>query len=203
MREINRSTLIEALSTLPEYDPPAKVWQAVETDLDLLSVLPEQESMAELLPEYDPPANLWQNIQNELDKGSRVVPLNKWLIRIAATIALLTAAWWALHQHQPAQEEAVVSYSIEVMNPLLEKNDWDEDEDAFQKFMSLCQTGHFICQQPSFKNLESELKELTEAKNLLKEAIGTYGTSPELVLEMKEIELQRTDILKKMMAMLI
>lgn len=203
MKEINRSTLVEALSTLPQYSPPEELWQAVETELDLLAELPENESVAELLPAYEPPATVWQRIQTELDTGGRVVSLRKWTARIAAAVVVLLASWWALNESQPAPEEGVVSYSIEVMDPLLEKNDWDEDEDAFQQFLALCQSGHFICEQPTFKNLKAELEELTDAKNSLKQAIGAYGASPQLVQQMKEIELERTDILKKMMVMLI
>ncbi|GAB4256200.1 MAG: hypothetical protein Kow0027_23250 [Saprospiraceae bacterium] len=203
MKEINRSTLVEALSMLPEYDPPDETWQMVEAELDLLAVLPEKESVAELLPEFDPPDEVWNQVSKQLDGAGKVVPMRKWVARIAAAVVLLVAAWWALNTNQPSQDEGTISYSVEVLDPILEKNDWDEDEDAFQQFMAICQNGHFICEQPSFKNLEAELEELTEAKNELKEAIGAYGASPVLVQQIKEIELERTDILKKMMVMLI
>ena len=203
MKELNRSTLVEALSMLPEYNPPDELWQQVETELDLLSVLPEKESIAEHLPEFDPPETVWQNISSQLQNEGRVVPLHRWVAGMAAAIVLLLASWWALKPTQSVPDEGIISYSVEVMDPLLEVNDWDQDEDAFQQFMAMCQNGHFICDQPSFKNLESELKELTEAKNALKEAMGAYGASPALVQQMKEIELERTDILKKMMVMLI
>ncbi len=203
MKEINRSTLIEALSMLPQHDPPDELWPVVETELDLLAVLPEKESLAEVMAEFDPPGEVWEKVSNQLHKEGRVVPFRKWIARIAAAVVLLMASWWALNFNRPVQDEGVISYSVEVLDPILEKNDWDEDEDAFQQFMALCRNGHFICEQASFKNLESELEELTEAKNDLKEVIGAYGATPELVQQMKEIELERTDILKKMMVMLI
>lgn len=203
MKEINRSTLIEALSMLPEHDPPDHLWEVVETELDLLNVLPESEPVAQVLPEFEPPSDLWNKITTELDGGGKMIPIWKWSARVAAALVFILATWWLMNIEQAPLDEGVLSYSIEVLEPSLEEADWDEDEDAFQQFMTLCQTGNFVCEQPAFRNLKSELEELTEAKNDLKDAMGAYGASPELVQQMKQIELERTDLLKKMMVMLI
>ena len=60
-----------------------------------------------------------------------------------------------------------------------------------------------LCEQPEFKQLHNELEELTSAKNELASALGDFGTDANLVTQIKEIELERNDIVKKMMVMLI
>ncbi|MEY3050462.1 MAG: hypothetical protein RLY31_247 [Bacteroidota bacterium] len=50
--------------------------------------------------------------------------------------------------------------------------------------------------------MQSELAERSTARDELRQALGIYGHSADLILRIKEIELARTGILKKMMVML-
>ncbi len=122
---------------------------------------------------------------------------------VAASVALLLSAALLLNRPKPAVDEGTISYSTESVDPLLMNNDWDEDESAFQDFLAICETKKAICSQPGFQQLRTDLEELTNAKLAIKTAIGGYGATPELVLRIKDIELERNDIVKKMMVMLI
>jgi len=51
--------------------------------------------------------------------------------------------------------------------------------------------------------LREELEELAGAKKALEQAIGKYGTGVELINQIKSIELERTDILEKMVDKMI
>ena len=123
---------------------------------------------------------------------------------VAASLAVLLAVYWQMNRtHAVEMNVLAVNYREETVDPMLLVRDWDEDEDAFGEFLSLCEVKKTLCEQPEFKQLQGELEELTAAKEELNDAIGEFGTDAGLVLQIKEIELERTGILKKMMEMLI
>lgn len=210
MKEYNKKTLIEALSTLPEYEPPDFVWDEIADKASVDAESPTLLRAISQLPDYEPPATVWDRILQEISpaQSAKITSLKRaWLapVAVAASLALLVAAYFQFFQ-RPVNEDAQVlamHYSTETVDPLLLERDWDEDDDAFEAFKALCEAKEFICEQPEFVQLRSELEELTAAKEELSSVLGDYGSDPELVMQIKEIELERTDLLKKIMVMLI
>jgi hypothetical protein len=208
MEEINKRTLIEALSSLPEHDPPGNLWEAIESELEEKAESTFSRQELRELPEYAPPPEVWEKIESKVGENARIVPLRvRRVLAVAASLALLFAAYWTMNQ-APISGSAetgdfTLSYTTETVDEMLFEHDWNEDESAFEEFKQLCEAKKYICEHPEFQVLKSDLEELTEAKEAVQEAIGSYGTDPELVLQIKEIELERTDVLKKMMVMLI
>ncbi|MBI1223946.1 MAG: hypothetical protein GC192_01800 [Bacteroidetes bacterium] len=208
MEEQNKKTLIEALSSLPEHEPSDLLWDKIEEDLEggLDSVLPIQ--LLQSLPQYEPPASSWEGILKTLESGNKpakIIPM-RWrlTVAVAASLAALFIVFWQMNRtHTVEMNVVAVNYSEEAVDPMLLQRDWNEDEDAFSEFLSLCESKKALCEQPEFKQLQSELEELTSAKDELASALGEYGTDADLVAQIKEIELERTGIVKKMMVMLI
>lgn len=223
MKEINKHTLIEALASLPEYEPPSVIWDAIDQELVLqkgVGALEEyeppssvwdniqndlvlQKSVAEL-PVYEPPTSVWENIAKELpsekpQRTGRVVTMKKW-VRYAAAAAILGALTiFGLNLiSTETTNEAQLTYSVETVEDDVLKKDWNEDEDAFEYLLNICKERVLACENPEFKSLKLELEELNDAKAMLEEAIGAYGTNADLIAEMKEIEFARTDIVKRM-----
>lgn len=223
MKEINKHTLIEALASLPEYEPPRAVWDAIEGELVLQKGVAElaeheppslvwdniqndlvlQKGIAEL-PEYAPPAMVWDNISAELEttkpqQTGRVVTMRKWMryAAAAAVIGVLTILGLNLINTEETTE-GQLTYSVETVEDDLLKKDWNDDEDAFDYLMNICKERALACENPEFKSLKMELEELNDAKSMLEEAIGNYGTNADLIAEMREIEFARTDIVKRM-----
>jgi hypothetical protein len=208
MEEHNKKTLIEALSSLPEHEPREMLWDQIEEEMEggLETVLPAQ--LLQSLPQYDPPASAWDGILKQLDAGkpsSKIVKMNwRRTLAIAASFAALLVVFWQLNKSNQLEMNVVaVNFSEEKVDPMLLQRDWNEDEDAFSEFLSLCESKKTVCEQPEFKQLQSELEELSSAKAELADALGDFGTDADMVLQIKEIELQRNDLVKKMMAMLI
>lgn len=208
MEEHNKKTLIEALSSLPEHEPNDLLWQQIEAGVegDLAEVLPAQ--LIQSLQQHEPPDFIWGRISQELGAGNPDAKFVKlaWLkpLAIAASLALVMVVYWQLSKPTTLDMNVVaVNFSEETVDPLLLEHDWDEDENVFTEFLSLCEGKKVVCEQPEFQLLQSELDELTAAKEELKTAIGEFSTDAELVIQIKEIELERTEILKKMMVMLI
>lgn len=207
MEEINKKTLIEALSSLQEHDVPDKVWDAINEEMESGADTVFTRQQLHHLPEHEPPADVWDGIENKIDGGTAlIIPIGlRRALAIAASLALLVAAYFLIDDLKPTitVDNAVVTYSEESVDDFLLKQDWDEDEAAFEEFKNMCEGKKYICEHPEFQSLQDELEELTEAKLAISEAIGEFGTDPNLVIQIKEIELERTDILKKMMVMLI
>lgn len=205
MKELNKRTLMEALSTLPEYEPPAELWQRISPRLNDSTTTHVQDILPEHLPEYEPPAQVWDQVVQELDRGAKIRFTGlKRALALAASFGLLLLVYSQLNRKVKSEPDSVrITYSEMTLDSLLMVRDWNEDEEAFLEYLDLCKSKKYICEKPEFKLLQEELEELTLAKEELNSAIGLYGSDPNLLLQIKEIELERNDLLKKMMVMLI
>ncbi len=209
MNEFNKQSLHKAIASLPEYQPPSTVWE--EIDMELERDLSKEKLLSELkeLPSYDPPQKIWKNIARKLSArknpgGVKVVLLGRWKRMgsiAAAVVVLLTVTWWLQKKKQTS--EIRLSYSVETVDDELLKRDWNDDEDGFKQIEAICRNHKFISDRPDFKQLREELEELAGAKKALEQAIGKYGTGVELINQIKSIELERTDILEKMVDKMI
>lgn len=202
MQEKNKHILKDAIQKLPQYEPQPLVWLAIDAELEVAekeNVL--QEAIYEL-PTYSPADSLWGNIEGELDAHVKKSGKVLWLKRISATaaaIAFLILGNLALQQN-PDGERITISYSQEVFESVTIKQDWDDDDDAFQMVMAFCETKNIVCELPEFVDLKTELEELNEAREALKTALDHYGTDAELVAQLTRIEHDRSGVLKKMIA---
>jgi hypothetical protein len=208
MKEHNKKTLIEALSMLPEYEPAEATWSGIERQLEENSEGFALKGMVKYLPAYEPPDFIWEKVEAQIAPAAarRVFLTPGWRkgLAAAATLAVVLFSVWLLNRPAPPTDEAfTLSYTTETVEAPLLVKDWNEDEDAFQTFLALCDMKKYICEQPEFRQLQAELEELTEAKTALESAIGDYGADAGVISQIKDIELERTDILKKMMVMLI
>lgn len=203
MKELNKHILNDALKKLPGHEPPSFLWEKIEFDLEGADESQRMQESLMVLPEYDPPDTVWEGIENNLHPKAKIVKMPIWrrYASIAAIGVIIFATFWMFQTE--TIPEGVLSYSQEEIEDRLLAHDWDEDEDAFQDFMNICETKKFVCETPEFVNLKTEFLELNDAKLALKEAIGAFGTNPDLIIQMKEIELERTDLFKTMIAMVI
>lgn len=204
MKELNHDTLQNALRQLPAHEPPALLWDALETQLALDSAMPVP---SENLPLHSPPADIWANIEARLEQEAPAAPALQsrrgglWWRRLsaaAAVVLLLGAGWWAMRTE--GLESVEVHQEI-VDNRLLEPLQEQEDA-AFEMVQHLCREQQPVCQVPEFRNLKTELDELTEARSSLREALGAYGNDPELVGQLVEIERERSRILQTLVTMI-
>ena len=204
MKDINKNTLIEALSMLPEYEPPVHVWESVQMQVEEFP----PKNMLKQMPVYQPPTRGWESILSNLESSAnraKIVSIRwKQVLAVAAAMALVLFSIWRIGLPKPGDDvQTAMNYSTETVDDQLLVNDWDEDEDAFVQFREICEAKKIICQQPEFVQLQTELEELTGAKEALKAAMGSYGATADLITQIKDIEMERTGILKRMMVMLI
>ncbi|MCB0652598.1 MAG: hypothetical protein KDC85_15075 [Saprospiraceae bacterium] len=203
MKEINRHTLQQAIRQLPEYAPPPQIWERVEQGL---LVADQEEQISEVISElhqYDPPAFLWEKIEEALEipkqeKIGRVIPLGvRRFMAYAAVAAGIIVSFFMIRNNQPVEQ---ISYAEEVVNEATFVNDWNADEEDFEVVLAALEESEYLTQIPEIQQLKFELEELNDAKMEVESMMEQYGTDEKLVGNIREIELERTDIIKKLAA---
>ncbi|MFK7978823.1 MAG: hypothetical protein AB8G86_02475 [Saprospiraceae bacterium] len=194
-QDINHTILKKAVTQLPTYQPPDEIWLAVDKELDL------QKEVSQL-PTHQPPKLVWESIEANLvnDASSVKQPRLFWLKRLsiaASFLLLIGASWWIINQATTTES---FQYAQETIDVQLLEADWDEDGEALAQIEAICKAKIYTCALPEFQQLEQELEELNEAKSDLKQAIDDFGKDTQLIAQLSEVELERTTILKKMMA---
>ena len=203
MLEKNHKTLKNAIQQLPVHQPEEELWWRVEEGLEAWELDQRMREVIPELPSYQAPDQIWDRIDEALEQDGRVVRqpklvLLRWASAAASVIILMVAAWWFL----PNQNTSQLVFSVEQVAefPSMSAQDDADDELAFTMIQQLCQDGLIICQEFEFRSLQSELKEITEARDLLKEAMGAYSTDKNLIAQLTQLELERSELLKKMIA---
>jgi len=203
MQEKNKHILTEAIQKLPQYEPESLVWLSIDAELEVLEKEDHLQNAINELPAYSPADSLWESIDAELEgdikKAGRVV----WLKRIstaAAVIAFLIVGN-AIFNQSTNLENITISYSQEIVEDGdLLKEDWDDDNDAFEMVLAFCKTENIVCELPEFVVLKTELEDLNTAREEVKEALDHYGTDAELIAQLTRIEHDRSDVLKQMIS---
>lgn len=185
-QEKNKSILNEALKKLPNQPVRDKVWDNIKQELSL------QESLQKL-PTKIPPSRIWGEIDQQLDKSNRTIYV---LRSIAATVLLvgLGLGWTTLNP----PSTAIFTYTQEKIDHRLIQVDWKTEVTDVEELEALCQQQQFACATPIFKTLQIELKDLESAKEELVNAINIYGKDAALIVQLKDLEIERTTVLREM-----
>ena len=196
MLEKNKDKLSQLLGQLPVYQPPGEVWEQIEQSF------PEKSAKGlERLPQYEPPERVWTKIESGLNqKTPKPRPYLLWITAAAAVTALVWLVWSAapLEVNSGATVSGI-SFSREFVDASLLQRDWEQDDEDFELVSKLCATSSFTCANPDMQTLQMELEELTEAKEALEKALGTYGADADMIAQLAQIERRRTAILKRML----
>ncbi len=197
MQEQNKHLLQQALGQLPAYDPPMGIWEDIQTALDADQML---QSQLPTLPAYTPPDALWDAIENQLPKQRRFGRVL--FLRLAAAAVLLGMAigvWWLTGVRA---EEAIIVQTQEIADPNILETTQAPEDSAFLFVQKFCETQVPICQDPAFEALKTELDELSEAKEALRAALGSYSDDPALAEQMIRIERERSALLQQIMQLI-
>jgi len=206
MLEINKHTLKDAISRLPQHTPADSLWDSLELELDKTV---EQEKLQETiseLPVHNPPDLVWDKIDaalSEKEKPTAKVVGMPLFRRIAVAAAMIGVLFAMLFGLQKTDEGVQIAYSTETVEQSFFAQDWNEDEDAFTYVKELCDSNAPVCKTPAFMDLKVELDELEVAKEELQAVIGEYETNSDLIMQLAKIERERSDTLKLMLAMII
>lgn len=207
MKELNHNTLHNAIRTLPEYEPPVGLWDSIEEALDAEEQLSQS---VQSLPQYDPPAHIWGNLEAALPI---VKPMPKPVLRgtlfrqilaVAAISLAVLGTWWLVQKNVSATGEAAIAVTVtqEALNAEVQSAAKENEDEGFDLVSQLCESKAPVCEDPDFKALKIELDDLTQAKNELRVALGSYGDDPTLASQLVQIERERSAVLRQMIQMI-
>ena len=206
--ERNKQTLRDALNHLPRHRPPEGLEGAIFGEVNRTRhEAPLRRALAEL-PTYEAPAAteaaLFERLQRETQqprRTARVVRLRRFArYGVAAAVAVLLLVLF----NPPGGGETdlpigTIAYSTEVMDEHISLAGFDEDQEIFAEILAVCEVRKFTCEQDRFVGLRDQLEELNDARNMLREAIGSYGTDPDLVAQLTKLERERSGVLKELL----
>lgn len=205
MKEVNRTNLQRAIQELPTYEPPEGIWQHISGELDReASERPLREAIGQLRT-YQPPGFVWEGIEKSLSEPvpapGKIRPLYPRIAAAAAAVLLILAAvrFWPEQTDRPQ-----VVYTVEETStpaPMLVA-DWDADEDLISDLIDRFDSSPKAAHSAGYESLKEELEELNEAKEELEMIMQKYGQDAGTVEQLKEIELERTDVIKEMAALI-
>ena len=196
----SKDKLKKALKNLPIHEAPENIWNRIESELGReADDSPLSEALAKL-PVHQPSEKVWENIAKELPANQSRFKIYRNVMGIAASIAVLLGCLFWLNA--PDGNKVEYAYSEEMMDEKLQVDNIEDDEDAFAMIEEICESKSYLCDFTDFNNLRNELTELTEAKVELQSAIGEYNTNPELMAELNDIEMERTVVFKRLLAMI-
>jgi len=178
-QEKNKNTLYTALKKLPDQPVREELWGEIEQRLLL------QESLQEL-PNRIPTSTVWEGIEQQLDKDNRTIYL---LRRIAAAAILIIGfglGWSTIN----FPTKATLTYTQEKIDQRLIQVDWHTEVTGLEELETLCQQQEFACAK--------ELKDLESAKQELVNAINIYGKDAALIVQLKDLEIERTTVIRDM-----
>jgi hypothetical protein len=195
--EKNRDNLKKALDQLPAYDPPAELWDQIQSELSTPYV-PAEEVLHEAiqyLPAYAPPVTVWNKLARQLDTDQQVHQLRvvrqRQVLQWAAAVAFLLVAGYAILREPGPKVE--LQYAQETVQQFQVDIDWDSDESIFAQLEDqLVQVD-----DPAINKLRFEYEELSSAHEDVSTMLKSYGRDPQLIRQMADIERERSDIYRQ------
>jgi hypothetical protein len=221
--EQNKDILLEALRNLPDYTPENNVWEAVAFSLEKISISSKPAQLIEITPpefiwdnidnelnfhekciklnQYDPPQKVWENIDNHLSIKKltgvkrRVFKL---MISSMAAAAIFILGFFIFTTLNSKNKN--FNYTEEWME-ITEVPQWEEDEIEVTKVLTLiCNENPRACKSPEFKHMNDELRYLDQSKQAILNQMSKYEKNIEFEKMLMKIELQRTSLIKEMIA---
>ena len=221
--EKNKKILVDALRKLPVYAPEDKVWETLSLNLkktqpsgimpqlhktappeaiwtNIDNELSHREKLA-ALHIYEPPLEVWGNIEQKLNLRKtqrikrRTIQWLKWSSAAAAIFVLGFFIFTAINN-----KNNNFSYSEEWVE-LQDVQRWTEDDQSIEQALALiCNEKPAECNTPEFREMEDELSILTQSKQAILGQLNSYDTNTEMEILLTEIELERSNLIKEMIA---
>lgn len=175
---------------LPEYEPSEEVWNNISSKLNEGAL----QNALEKLSSYEPNDAVWSKIDDKLSPKTITFSAWKW-VSVAASVAIIMGVFYWL-----STDKQQIRYSEERIDKDLLLNPVDDSQQQYEMIVAYCKQQTYVCQNPEFVSLKTELEELNSASKQLKEAVGQYNTEPELMAQLTSIEQQKSEIIRKMAA---
>lgn len=196
-----KKDLQNALKNLREYKAPDSIWNNIESEMNKEIAESPLSAALKKLPIHRPSEKIWKTVEQNLPVINSKFTVWRNVLGIAASIALAVGFFFWIGNNKP-QYDLEYAYTEEVLEARMQFVNFETDDEAFEMIDHICSEKGFLCEHSDFKELKMELEELNEAHEELKFAMGDYNTSNELSKELKDIEMERTVVFKRLLAMI-
>lgn len=202
MNELNKKTLTGALQKMPQYSVGSEVWDRIDARLEIQFSDMSLQTGLRSLQEYSPPHHVWPVLLQKMQTAKRALPYPRlalrqvWKYAAAAAVLLMGILIVPGLFRQP---EAKVSTSVSEENSFWSFGAGEDlsDETAIEEIWKEFQNKRHLIQNVELEAVDREMMELNTARQELLKAIQTLGTDPHLIKQLKQIELDRSQIIKK------
>lgn len=191
---LNNNVLSHGLNQIGSFDPPESVWNQISEEL-----LNRKKSPS--LGLYDPPKKVWENIDSRLTVNEenrmrkQIIRMFQWTSAVAAILVLGLFIYTSINTNNNN-----FSYSEEWME-YRNVQSWNEDSYSIEYALALiCEEKPIACKSSEFKEMEEELTFLNQSKQTILQQINKYDTNTELEILLTKIELERSSLIKEMIA---
>lgn len=192
--ENNREKLLDALHKLPEIQPGNELWVKLESSLNTTA----ENKLFSNLRKIEPPAIIWENIDEKLairEHRFKIRILVRWSVAAAAVLVLGLFVFTFTgkdHNRLSYSEESLTGQDL---------HHWHDDDAVIdQALVQICDSKPAACQTLEFKKKEQELDFLDQSKQAIEEQLSQYDSNTELEILLAKVELERTDIIDQMIA---
>jgi len=191
---LQSKTTSTKLLRLTNYDPPESIWGNIDEKLS-------QKEKLSSLKEYSPPENIWNNIDQDL--SAKKISNNKkqivsWMKLSSVAAAIFILGYFIFITVNNSKNN--FSYSEEWLE-LTDVQNWNEEENSIDYVLNLmCNENPKACKSAEFLEMDEELKFLDQAKQAILQQLNKYDTNTKLEILLTEIELERTSLIKEMIA---
>ncbi len=196
--ELNRNTLKKALMQLPNYEAPTQVWDRIETTIDNNKNFKNTLSGIQT---YRAPEGAWEEIvskidsdeENEIIAKPKIRPLA--LMKYAAVMIplfLLSIGLWKY-----LDKDYEMSYDVAYIEDVQSLVNL-EDQQLVGHLKLLYQKQMGINTTPYKQLLWTNLNDIEKAKSELKRQIGSFGEEENLLIMLRRLENEESEVLQKM-----
>ncbi|HDO28277.1 MAG TPA: hypothetical protein ENH02_09200 [Bacteroidetes bacterium] len=170
-------------------DPPEDVWTSIDHELN------RREKLSSL-KRYNPPEEVWENIDRTLTTKLIKRRTVRWLTWSTAAAAVLILGLFIFTTNIGKN----YSYSEEWVQ-IQDVHQWEEDDQPVEQALALlCSENPATCKTPEFKELQKELSSLNQSKQEILKQLNKYDANTELEIKLTEIELEKSELIKEMIA---
>ena len=184
----------EVKDQMIEHTPNSSVWDAIVDGLEL-------EGKIDQLPSHEPPVNIWDKIEEDLEDVKGGISFLRTAIMLGISMLVLIGAAMMLNQDNDTLDTGIESSPMQFAANESYNIEWSDDEDV-RLIQEMCQDYMAICEQPKFKELETELLELNDHKKELLQMVSAFDEESSYVPMLAKIEVQKTALMKEMIAMI-
>ena len=221
--EKNRKILLDTLRKLPVYTPDDEIWEALSSNLKETSSLNKMPALSKIEPpefiwtnidnhlnrqeklaaltQYEPPHEVWENIEQGLnDRKHKGVSRRsfQWIKWASAVAALFVLGFFISKAIDNNNSDFTYSEEwVEIRNV----QQWTAEDTSVELALNLiCLAKPLECKTPEFKELKKELSFLNQSKQEILRQLNKYDTNTELEIKLTEIELERSNLIKELIA---